>query len=151
MATIAARQSNSPDARRSETQGYLVIDATPSGAESVIGQRLVDAGALSTAGTYTCYIDTYDWSAIEAVLMPSAVTGTVTPYLDRLYNNRVMIRDTVSGVGFGAGVRQVLSSTTIVGSQRFQVRIVVAGGASITFAPGSTPSSLAALAEFNGA
>ena len=149
MATIAARQESSPDKRRSETQGYLVIDSAPD--QSFVGQRLISAGALSTAGTYVCHIDTHDWSALEAILKPSAVTGTVTPYLDRMYHNRREIRDTVSGIAFVVATRQVLSTTTVIGTQRFQVRIVVAGGASVTFDPGSDPTAQTALAEFNGA
>lgn len=144
------RQTNSPDTRRSETQGMLVIDEAPA-SKDVVGQSLLQCGALDVAGTYRCYIDTYDWSAIEAILKPSAVTGTATPYLRRMYANRKQVRDTVSGIAFVAGTPQVLSSTTIIGTQRFCVDIVVAGGASVTFDPGADPTSQSALAEFNGA
>lgn len=151
MSTIYARQSSSADVRRSETQGLLIVTETPAGGEAALGLPLIAAGALATAGTYSCDIDTHDWSAIEATVMASAITGTVTPHLRRLYANRVAVRSSTSGVGMSAGVSQTLSTSTIIGTQRFRLDIVVGGGGSATFAPGSDPTTPTALGEFNGA
>lgn len=152
MTTLYTRQSSSADVRRSDTQGLLIITAIPAGAsESLLGKPLLAAGALTVAGTYSCDIDTYDWSALEVVLMASAITGTVTPHLRRMYASRAAVRSSTSGVGMSAGVSQTLSTSTVVGTQRFRLDLVIAGGGAATFDAGTDPTSPTALAEFNGA
>lgn len=151
MPELMIPQHSPADVRRSETQGILTLHEVPAGDEAKINQSLLQAGALAIEGDYVCYIDTHDWSAFEVVLMPSAVTGTITPVVDRMYANRQQIRSTTSGVAFVAGSAQTIAVTTVAGTQRFQLRIAVGAGESVTFAPGTNPAAQTALAEFNGA
>lgn len=151
MPTIYTAQESPADARRSASQGMLIIASAPAAAVAKIGLPLLDAGALTDAGVYSCYIDTHGWSALEVVLMPSAVTGTFAPSLQRLYYSREAVRTTVAGSNFSAGAAQTLTTTTIIGTQQFRVDFTVPGGGSITFDAGVTASSPAALAEYNGA
>lgn len=150
MPTITIPQSSPADVRRSESQGVLIIHGHPAGAEAVAGKSLLDAGALTIAGDYYCHIDTHDWSALEVHLMASAVTGSITPVLERMYANRQMVRSSTNGVAIVAGTAQTISTSAIVGTQRFRVKITVPGSGSVTFAPGTNPAALTALAEFNG-
>ena len=149
MPSIAAKQISSPDVRRSETQGLLIISKEPAGA-GVIGQTLIGQ-TLSVEGTYECLIETHDWSALEVILKPSAVTGTITPVLNRLYANRVEVRTATNGVAFIAGTPQTITSTTVVGTHRFRVDIAVGAGESVTFAASDDPTAQDSLAEYNGA
>lgn len=145
-------QGSPADVRRSETQGMLVLSSVPAAEDqALIGKSLFDAGELAVEGTYSCHIDTHDWSALDVILMPSAVTGSITPALHRMYANRQMIRSSTTGIASVPATAQVISATTVTGTQRFQVDIAVPSGGSITYDPGTDPTALTALAEFNGA
>lgn len=152
MPTIHIPQGSPADVRRSETQGMLVLSSVPAAeSQALIGKSLFDAGELAVEGTYSCEIDTHDWAAFDVILMPSAVTGSITPVVHRMYANKQMIRSTTTGVASVADTAQVISVTTVTGTQRFRVDIAVPNGGSITYAPGDDPTDLAALAEYNGA
>jgi len=152
MPSIQIPQGSPVDARRSMTQGPLIISGIPAAESSdLLGKSLLEAGALDVEGTYSCLIETHDWSALDVILKPSAVTGSITPVLNRLYLNRHAVRTATNGVACSAGVVQVISSTTVVGTQRFRLDIAVPASGSITFTPGSSLTAPAALAEYNGA
>lgn len=144
-------QHSTADVRRSEGQGVLILSAVPAGDEAKLGKSLLDVGALAIEGRYSCDIDTHDWSGFDVVLKPSANTGSITATLRRMYMNRQMIRDDADTGTLTAGNVSVLSTTTITGTQRFRLDIDVPSSGSVTFTPGSDPTALDALAEFNGA
>lgn len=151
MPELYAPQTDAADVRRSETQGLLILTSTPAGDEGLIGKPLIAVGALAVEGTYSCMIHTHDWSALEVILKPSAVTGSVTPQLRRMYMGGQAVRSSTAGAACVAGTTDVITASAVVGTQRFRVDIPVPAAGSITFAPGSDPTSPAALAEFNGA
>lgn len=151
MPEIYAPQTDAADVRRSETQGLLLITSAPAGDETKVGKPLIAVGALAVEGTYRCMIHTHDWSALEVILKPSAVTGTITPQLHRMYLGGQAIRSTTNGVGASAGVTDVIATPTVAGTQRFALDLAVPAGGSITFDPGSDPTAPTAVAEFNGA
>lgn len=144
-------QHSTADVRRSEGQGVLILASVPAGDESKVGKSLLDVGALAIEGTYSCNIDTHDWSGFDVVLMASAKTGAIDVTLRRMYANKQMVREDADSATLTASVVSVLSATTITGTQRFRVDIDVPASGSVTFAPGTDPTALAALAEFNGA
>jgi len=143
-------QISPADARRSASEGLLVIMAAPATAQALIGKALVSAGAINVAGVYDCEIETHDWSLVQAVMMPSAVTGAFAPSLDRMYFGGRAVRNSAAGANFAAGVAQTVEITDLKGSQRARIRFTVPGGGSITFAVGADPTTPTAHAQFNG-
>jgi len=131
-----------------DSQGYLVISATPVAARNLIGKRLIDVGAIDVEGDYECEFATDGMNTIEAVLRPSAVTGTFAPTLRSMYYNRVVTRDSDAGANFAAGVAETLTLTNLRGAQVAKVTFSVPASGSVTFAPGT--AFTAALAEYNG-
>lgn len=145
-------QGSPADVRRSESQGVLTLVSVPAAEDqTLIGQSLLDAGALAVEGTYSCNIHTHDWSVFDVILMPSDVTGSITPEVQRMYANRQMVRSTTTGVASIAGTPQVLSVTTVTGTQMFRLDLAIPSGGSITYDRGGDPTALTALAEYNGA
>lgn len=130
------------------TQGELIISSAP--VPSVIGKRLTDAGALSTAGTYECEIATDGANVLEVELMCSALTGTVTAYLRAMRWNRASYRATAEDSGaLVAGTPDVLVLTDLRGKTVCKVVFTLDAAESVTFAVGSTPATPTAVAEFN--
>lgn len=143
-------QISPADVRRSASEGLLVITAAPAAAQAFIGKALIMAGAINVAGVYDCEIETHDWSLLQAVVKPSAVTGAFAPSLDRMYFGGQAVRSTAAGANFAAGVAQTLDLTDLKGSQRARLRFTVPGGGSVTFAVGADPTNPGAIAQFNG-
>ncbi len=141
-------QPSSADIRRSFPQGMLVIHEAPATAQALVGQALLGQ-TLSVAGDYVCNIDTYDWGTVEAILKPSAVSGTFAPSIERMYANKVAVRDTTAGSNFSAGAAQTLTLTSLNGTIRCRIKFTVPGGGSLTFAD-TTPAAPTSVAEYNG-
>jgi hypothetical protein len=148
MTAIALSRTQQP--QYAASQVFLVLTKTPATAQAVRNQYLLDAGTLDVAGDYECSFATDGMNTIEAVLMPSAVTGTVTPTLRSMYANREATRDSDAGVAFGAGVKQTLTLTNLRGASIAKVTFTLDAGESITFARGSDAASPTAFAEANG-
>jgi hypothetical protein len=145
MPTFGHPQGASADVRRADVQGMLNISKAPAAAAAKVGQALVGAGE------YQCDVRCDDWSVIEVVLMPSAVTGTFAPKIQRMYANGEKVRSETTGSNFAAATAQTLSLSNLNGSRKVRITFTVPGGGSVTFAPGTDPANATALAEWNGA
>lgn len=137
------------------TQDHLIIDSAPgiyANNKNIVGQRLIDAGALDVAGVYRCIILTDALTNIDILLKPSAVTGVATlTGAARLMANGVELMEAVTaGVAFVAGTAQTISLTNIRGVCKVAVDITVSGGGSVTFAAGTTPSAQTGWGEYHG-
>jgi hypothetical protein len=137
-----------------ETQGFLVITKAPVAGQAYVGKRLIEAGAINVVGDYECKFAVDGMNVIEAELMPSAVSGTFAPTLRvmRMVGDFGSNRSNQADVGanFSAGTTEVLTVTDMRGKRIAKVTFAVPGGGSVTFAPGSDPSTPTAVAEFNG-
>lgn len=141
MADHRHNVDSSSDVRRSPTQGYLKLSSVPAGAEALLGKYLRES-PLSIAGDYICDIPTHDFTVLEGIVKPLTIVGTVTPALERYFNDRVTVRDAAAGaVNLASNTQQVLSFSALNGAQRCRLRITVAGGGSV---------SGWSVAEYNG-
>lgn len=114
-------------------QEYLVLDVVPVGAEAVKGLLLKDAGLLSVAGVYQCYIDPEGLANLFAELKPSAVTGAFAPSFFSTYVDKATARTTAAGaVNFVANTAQSLT-VALVGEKRCIVQFTIPGGGNINF------------------
>lgn len=131
-------------------QALLIISAVPAtAANSLIGQPLVDAGALSVAGDYYCLVPLAGMvTELEVHLKATFASGTVTSDLNSLYVVRNFSTPSTwvnktAGANGGALSTTVLQSSDITGlrgEQYASLKLTLAGGASATFTQ----------AEYNG-
>jgi hypothetical protein len=131
-------------------QGLLVIAAVPTAAANgLIGQNLVDAGALSVAGDYYCLVPLAGMvTEVEVHLNATFASGTVTSDLNSLYVVRNLSTPSTwvnktAGADDGALTTTVLQTSDITGlrgEQYASLKLTLAGGASATFTQ----------AEYNG-
>lgn len=147
MAYDNLKQSQSIDVRRAQSPYPLALKSVPATVDlAFLGKSLHDVGALNVAGAYVCEFFTDDWTVVEALLKPSAVTGTFAPTLQVItYVGDAHPVKTTAGSNFVAATAQVLSLSALNGYGVCQVIFTVPGGGSITFARASN-----ALAEFSG-
>ena len=131
-------------------QGLLVIAAVPAAANNgLIGQNLVDAGALTVPGDYYCLIPLGGMvTELEAFLNATWSGGTVTSDLNTLYTVRNMTdpaswTNKTAGTDDGAmtsGALQSASIATLRGERFASLKLTLAGTTSVTFT----------RAEYNG-
>ena len=133
-------------------QDRIVITAVPNGASAgLIGQTLVNAGALTVAGAYECLVPISGFrQAFEVILTATWSGGTVTSALNTLYfvsNAALPSTWTNKTAGTGAGAmtsttRQTasLAAANLRGEQYARVTLTLAGTTSVTFTQ----------AEYNG-
>lgn len=150
MPVLNQFQDASPDVRRAASPGLLVVSDCPEAAKAAcLGRSLLDCGTMNVAGVYDCVIRTDDWTVLEVVLMPTTVSGTFAPNIQRLYHNGVEARSTTAGSNFANATAQTLSLTDLNGTNKCRIRFTIPGGGSIVFTKGPEASQTA-LAEFNG-
>lgn len=111
---------------------FLVIDTAPAGATSLIGTLLKDAGALTVAGTYDCYVNAPGIASLDIYLAPSALAGTVTPSAFVTYADKVTSKTAVAGFSAFVGTTQQTGTATLKGELQVIVRIVVAAASAVT-------------------
>lgn len=132
------------------TQNLLVLVAVPATAPgSLVGKALVDAGALTVAGTYDCLIPLSGIvNKIECHLTATIAAGTASSALNTTYfisNAAVPSMWTAKTAGTGAGSLttaslQTSSISTLAGEQYAWLRITLASSPNVTFT----------VAEYNG-
>jgi hypothetical protein len=131
-------------------QGLLVIAAVPSGAANgLIGQNLVDVGALTVGGDYYCLVPLAGMvTEVEVSLKATFASGTVTSDLGSLYFVRNFSTpatwvEKTAGANDGALTTATLQTSDLTGlrgEQYASLKLTLAGGASATFTQ----------AEYNG-
>jgi len=131
-------------------QGPIRIAAVPAGGNAgLIGENLVDAGALTVLGVYRCLIPLSGLvDTLQVFLTATFASGTVTSDLDTLYWVRTPSDPSTwskktAGSGDGAMSTTVLQSSTITtlrGEQYAVLDITLGTAAACTFT----------RAEYNG-
>lgn len=137
-------------------QALLRFSKGPAGAQSTIFQNhvgvpLVDAGALNVEGNYDVIVPTDGLADIQIHLMPSAVTGSITPVIETLYANGKGAKQAASAAAFVAATLQTVEISDLLGVKAVRIRIPVGAAESVTFAQGADPETPTAVAEYNGA
>lgn len=132
------------------TQDRIVITAVPStAAGGLVGKTLVEAGALTVAGTYECLVPLTGLTSLLEVHLTATITaGTVTSSLNTLYyvsNATSPSTWTNKTAGTGTGslsttVRQTSTLSTLRGEQFARLTLTLASSPNVTFTQG----------EFNG-
>lgn len=137
-------------------QALLVFTKVPAAAFSTMmpghrGVPLVGAGALNVEGNYDVVIPTEGLADLEIHLMPSAVTGAITPVIETLYANGKAAKAVASTAAFVVATLQTIAIADLLGVRFVRVRIPVGATESVTFAAGTDPEAPTATAEYNGA
>lgn len=123
-------------------QDYLVIDSAPVGAKSLEGTLLKDAGSLTVAGLYKCYLDVQGLANLYVTLKPSAVTGTFAPALVSTYADQATTRTTAAGpANFIANTLQTLT-VALAGEKRCILSFTIPGGGAINFSTNAEANGL---------
>lgn len=148
MPELTAPQGSPADTRRSKSMGHLIIHEAPAAAVALIGKALLAAGVIDEVGTYVCYIDTHDWSAVDVQIQASAVTGTVEITLDRMYFSGQAVHSQDTGTLTTSA--QTLSLTSLNGAQQCRVTLTLGAGDDMEFDAGADATAPDALAEYNG-
>lgn len=131
-------------------QGLLVLAAVPAAADNgLIGQNLVDAGALTVDGDYYCLVPLSGMvTEVQLALKATFASGTVTSDLNTLYVVRNMTdpstwANKTAGTDVGAMTTATLQEPyidTLRGEQFAALKLTLASVASVTFTQ----------AEYNG-
>lgn len=132
-----------------QTQGGLVLSAAPT--PGLVGQLLLEAGALGP-GDYECEIASDGCNVIEVELLASALTGSITMYLRAMrWWRAASIRGAASedSDAIDTVTPITLTLADLRGKGICKVMFTVGVGESVTFAPGTDPTTPTAIAEFN--
>lgn len=109
---------------------FLIIDATPAGAESLKGLPIAGQ-TLNVQGNYDCYVDVPGVSSLDVYLTPSAVANTVTPSAFITYADKATSKTPISGFSAFSGTTAQSGTGTLKGEQRVIVRIAVGASGSV--------------------
>lgn len=134
------------------SQGALIILRAPVDAFAFQGKPLLGQ-TLVVAGDYECGFATDGMNDVEAEVMCSAVTGSVTPKLQAMRGDGESCDTSANedaGVPFVAGTAQVLTLSNLLGRTICKLKFTIPGSGAITFDKGTTLGTPTAVAEYNG-
>lgn len=105
---------------------------------------------LNVEGDYDCVIPTEGIADLQIDLMPSDVSGAITPVIERLRANGHAAKSVASTDAFVANTPQSITLSDLLGVKAVRLRITVGNGESVAFVPGPDAEAPAAIAEYNG-